>query len=142
MEVATFPVSRIKLDGGSTRLQGDELLVNREQLRSAVTADVRLADVSIDVVKPGESARVVHFCDAIEPRIKVNGPGVCYPGLTGSVGTVGNGRTHRLGGMAVILSAEYPTKGTGVGAAFEAILDMSSRSREPRSRARSISLFP
>ena len=125
LEVATFPVSRIKLDGGSTRLQGDELLVNREQLRSAVTADVRLADVSIDVVEPGESARVVHFCDAIEPRIKVNGPGVCYPGLTGSVETVGNGRTHRLGGMAVILSAEYPTKGTGVGAAFEAILDMS-----------------
>jgi glycine reductase complex component B subunit alpha and beta len=125
LELATFPVSRVTLNGGATELRGTELFVNRERLRNQVASDVRFADVSIELVEPGESARVVHFCDAIEPRIKVAGPGVCYPGLTGSVETVGSGRTHRLGGVAVVLSAEYPSKGTGVGAAFEAVLDMS-----------------
>ena len=126
LDIATFPVSRITLDGSSsTRLEGTELRVGRQQLRQMITSDVRLADPSVEVIEPGESARVVHFCDAIEPRIKVAGEGACYPGLLGSVETVGNGRTHRLGGMAVILSAEYPTKGSGVGAAHEAVLEMS-----------------
>ncbi len=126
LDIATFPVSRIILDdSGTTRLEGQELLVNRERLRETIKADVRMADAQIDVIEPGESARAVHFCDAIEPRIKVAGPGVCYPGLMGAVETVGTGRTHRVGGMAVVLSAEYPTKGSGVGAAHEAVLEMS-----------------
>jgi len=124
LELATFPVSQVTLDG-STRLEGRNLHVSREELSKLITADVRLSHAEVDVVEPGESVRVVHFCDAIEPRIKVQGPGECYPGLTGSVETVGAGCTHRLAGVSVALSAEYPVKGSGVGAAHEAVLEMS-----------------
>ena len=41
--------------------------------------------------------------DIIEPRVKVSGPGTTYPGVWGrSNDRVGTGRTHRLGGFAVI----------------------------------------
>jgi glycine reductase len=41
--------------------------------------------------------------DVLEPRIKVEGPGMVYPGVCGRpVTTVGQGRTHRLAGVAVV----------------------------------------
>ncbi len=139
LELATFEVSQITVGSDAASLQGGELIVDCEQLRKIIRTDVRLADAAIDVVEPGESARVVHFCDAIEPRIKVAGAGACYPGWAGSVETVGAGRTHRLGGMAVVLSAEYPSKGSGVGAAFEAVLEMSGPGAlSPLSRTRNL----
>ena len=102
------------------------LRVNRDELRQLVLSDPRIAKVEFEVVKPGESARVIHVCDAIEPRIKISGPGACYPGLLGPTETVGRGVTHRLSGMSVVLSAEYPGEaGTGVAAVHEAVLDMS-----------------
>jgi glycine reductase complex component B subunit alpha and beta len=40
--------------------------------------------------------------DVVEPRIKVEGPGVVYPGICGRpITTVGQGRTHRLAGVGV-----------------------------------------
>lgn len=123
LELATFPVSRIVLQG-PTCLRGDVLQVDPRELVQMVMSDPRLAAASIDVAEPGESVRVTHFCDAIEPRWKAAGPGACYPGLLGPVTTVGSGRTNRLGGLAVVLSAEYPEKGSGVGAAHEAVLEM------------------
>ncbi len=126
LELASFPIKQVTVEPhGRTRLQDGHLYVSRLELEGIVCSDVRLSSLQVDVAKPGESARIVHFCDAIEPRLKVSGAGVCYPSLAGGAETVGAGRTHRLSGVAVTLSAEYPSKGSGVGAAFEAILDMS-----------------
>ena len=125
LDMGIFPVNEILFDEG-TRLDGDVLRIDRNELRQLVLEDPRISNVEIELVEPGESARVIHVCDAIEPRIKVKGPGGCYPGVFGPVDTVGRGLTHRLQGMAVVLSAEYPRLvETGVGAAHEAILDMS-----------------
>ncbi len=125
LEMGTFPVRQIKFSE-QTRLAGEVLEVCRQELLDLISADPRFAAIEIDLVQPGESARVVHVCDAIEPRIKVQGPGDCYPGILGSIETVGQGTTHRLEGMAVVLSAEYPREiATGTGAALEGILDMT-----------------
>lgn len=125
LDVGTFPVNKILFDT-ETRLDDAELRINRDELQRLILADPRISDIEIEVVEPGESARVIHVCDAIEPRLKVTGPGVCYPGVLGSVDTVGRGVTHRLQGMSVVLSAEYPRLiETGTGAPREAILDMS-----------------
>jgi glycine reductase len=41
--------------------------------------------------------------DVVEPRVKVSGPGIAYPGWFGrSIDTVGRGRTHRLAGVGVV----------------------------------------
>jgi glycine reductase len=124
LDIGIFPITEILVDG-ETLIEGDVLRIKRSELRQLVCADPRVQDVEIEVVRTGESARVIHVCDAIEPRVKTAGPGACYPGVIGPVDTVGAGLTHRLSGMAVVLSAEYPTPGSGVGAVHEAILDMS-----------------
>lgn len=125
LELASFPVRRTVF-ADATALEGDELRVDRRELAQLITADARIATAEIDLVAPGESARIIHVCDAIEPRIKVEGAGVCYPGVMGAIDTVGSGVTNRLSGMAVVLSAEYPREiATGTGAALEAILEMT-----------------
>lgn len=125
LDMGIFPVEKIAFDN-QTRLDGKVLRVDRHELAELIRTDVRIDGFEIEVVEPGESARVVHVCDAIEPRIKIAGPGACYPGLLGPVETVGRGVTYRLSGISVLLSAEYPRLiETGVGAAHEAILDMS-----------------
>lgn len=125
LDMGIFPVAEIRL-GHETRLEGDVLLVDRNEIRRLVLEDPRISRIEVEIVKPGESVRVIHVCDALEPRIKIEGRGVCYPGVLGSMDTVGQGVTHRLHGMSVVVSAEYPRLiETGVGAAHEAILEMS-----------------
>jgi glycine reductase len=125
LDIGVFPISKIVF-GRETRLDDDVLNLDQDELRQLVLADPRIAGVEIDTVEPGQSARVIHVCDAIEPRLKVSGPGACYPGIMGPLDTVGRGVTHRLQGMSVLLSAAYPRLiETGVGAAHEAILDMA-----------------
>jgi glycine reductase complex component B subunit alpha and beta len=124
LELQTFPVNKIEFDG-ETRLDGDLLKVSRAELQDLLQVDPRIAAVEIEIVRVGESARIVHVCDAIEPRIKVSGSGGCYPGVLGPVETVGSGITNRLDGMSVVVSAEYPRLlETGTGAAQEAIIEM------------------
>ncbi len=63
--------------------------------------------------------------DVIEPRVKVEGPGVCYPGICGrDIATVGRGRTHRLAGMGVVEVSSVNWHDAG-GDFVETHLDMS-----------------
>lgn len=125
LDIGSFPVNKIVFDL-ETRLDEDVLKVSRQELEELIQGDPRITEVNFDIVEAGESARVIHVCDAIEPRIKISGPGGCYPGVSGSVETVGEGVTHRLKGMSVVVAAEYPRLlETGTGAAHEAILEMS-----------------
>lgn len=125
LDIGTFPVSKVVFDA-ETRLDDEVLKIRRQELEELVRGDPRIAGLDLDIVEPGESARVIHVCDAIEPRVKVSGAGGCYPGIIAGVTTVGQGVTHRLQGVSVVLSAEYPRLlETGTGAAHEAILEMS-----------------
>src|SRR5262247_107078 len=70
--------------------------------------DPRLADVEIDAVHPGDSARIVHVVDAVEPRARLEPGGPAFPGVTGPPSIAGQGRTARLAGMAVVLAGLPP----------------------------------
>src|SRR5215813_12446260 len=107
LDIGSFSVNKIVFDS-ATALDGDVLRIDRAELKHLVEGDPRIAQIQIDIVETGESARIIHVCDAIEPRIKISGPGCCYPGVAGSTETVGKGVTHRLSGMSVVISAEYP----------------------------------
>jgi glycine reductase len=81
--------------------------------------------VSFDVVYPGESVRVTGVRDIVEPRVKVRGPGQVFPGTLSPVEHAGEGRTHRLSGMAVIAAAAYEgTVRAGLAVQRSALLDM------------------
>ncbi len=99
LEMGTFPVSDVVF-GRATRYDAGRLTVDRDAVLAAVRQDPRIASAELEIARPGESVRIWPVRDVIEPRIKVEGPGVCYPGICGrDIATVGEGRTHRLAGM-------------------------------------------
>src|SRR5262249_29597996 len=101
LEMGTFPVTDIVF-GPATRYDAGRLTVNRDGVLAAVRQDPRIASAELEIARPGESVRIWPVRDVIEPRIKVDGPGVCYPGICGrDIATVGAGRTHRLAGVGV-----------------------------------------
>ena len=124
LEMGTFPVSDI-VWGGRTRWQDGVLEVGRDDLLNEIRKDPRIARVDLELARPGESVRIWPVRDVVEPRIKVEGPGVIYPGICGRpIATVGEGRTHRLAGMGVVEVSETPWHEAGGDHLF-VFLDMS-----------------
>ena len=101
LEMGTFPIHDVVF-GSHTRWQDGRLEIDRDSILDLILHDPRIATAELDLAKPGESVRIWPVRDVIEPRIKVEGPGVVYPGICGRpITTVGQGRTHRLAGMGV-----------------------------------------
>ena len=122
LEIANFPVERIVL-GDETRYIDGELRVNPEEARSRMFDEAFFDDISVHVAHPGDSTRLIHIVDVVEPRYKQSGAGCVFPGVLGPPVQAGTGRTARLNGMAVV-----STSGPAAGESQywrEAILDMT-----------------
>ena len=122
LEIAGYPVKRIVLDD-ETRYSDGELLVNPEDVRSRMSDRRFFEDISVHTTHPGDSTRVIHIVDVVEPRCKQSGPGCVFPGVLGPPVQAGTGRTACLEGMAV-MSVSMPAAGESQ-YWREAILDMS-----------------
>ena len=124
LELAEFPVSEIRL-GAGFRYRDRILELDQEELLALVLNDKRIEHASLATAVPGDRTRVTGIRDIVEPRVKVGGKGQVFPGILGPVTDVGDGRTHRLSGMAVVASAEYEGKiRAGTAAERSGILDM------------------
>src|SRR3989338_3759097 len=112
LELAEFPVTQLRL--------GTEL-----RYKAGIFEDKRIQDASVAVAAPGEKVRITGIRDVVEPRVKVQGRGQVFPGIMGPVVPVGDGRTHRLSGMAVVTTAENEgTIRSGSAVQRSAMLDM------------------
>ncbi len=124
LELATFPVKGVQFSN-QTDYNNGTLGINKDELVALILEDKRIKSADLDVAFPGDRTRVVLVRDAVEPRIKVSGPGCVFPGILGPVETVGKGRTHRLSGVTVMPSAWYkPTILSGTSAQSSGIVDM------------------
>lgn len=103
--------------GGTTALEGGTLTIDAATL-TQVFSDAALASVTLSVIHPGDSARIVKVLDAVEPRTKGAGGGGIFPGLVSADGAIGVGDTHVLRGVAVVTAGYIPR-------AQEALVDMS-----------------
>jgi glycine reductase complex component B subunit alpha and beta len=125
LELGSFFVREVSF-GARTRLDAGHLEVNADDLVAVVLQDARLTRANVELVRPGEDARIVHVCDAVEPRCKVEPRRGAFPGFTGPIQTVGDGRTHRLAGVVVLETAELPWRHRGgIQIPREGILDVS-----------------
>src|SRR5262245_31946425 len=104
LEMATTEVRDVRFSH-TTRVADGVLEVDREDLRRLLADDETFDDVTIDVVRPGEPARIIHVMDVAEPRGKTP-PGSTFPVLLGAPRTVGDGRTHRIEGVAVVATSD------------------------------------
>src|SRR5690606_5979161 len=87
-----------------------------------------VARVDLEVVKPGERARIVHVLDTIQPMCKVSGAGQEYSGFFSQPLTVGEGVTNLFRGLTVMESAPLPwdeSASSGLLYPRDAIVDMT-----------------
>ena len=134
LELASFPVENV-IFSSETRWRDGILEINPEELLALARRDPRIQKVDLDLARPGESVRIVNVQDVIEPRVKVAGPGVAYPGVCGRpMETVGQGRTHRLAGIGVTLCADLLPYQSAPFTIFRSSIDMTGLgAREPYS---------
>jgi sarcosine reductase len=115
--------------GASTSLAGGKLTVNREELTHLLLqADQHsfIESIVLEIVKPGDDARIVHVLDTLQPGVKVAGEGEFMPGQLSDPTIVGSGRTHLISNLAVMECAELPWAGkSALLYARDAIVDMT-----------------
>lgn len=130
LELAEFPVKQIRL-GRRFAYDNGRLEVDEGALLDLIQQDTRIENVSLAVVAPGDKVRITGIRDLVEPRLKVSGTGQVFPGVISPLSDVGDGRTHRLSGMTVMVAAEYEgTIRAGTTIQRSAILDMSGPGAE------------
>ena len=96
----------------STRLDGDTLDIDRDELRGLLLEDEALSDVAFELAAPGDDCRAGPVFDIIEPRAKASGSSPDFPGILGPPLTAGLGTTHVLSGMAVTVLDEHAAGGS------------------------------
>jgi sarcosine reductase len=124
LQLETRRITRLEL-GDHSQVAGTTLKINRGELLNLLIKDPAIQRVDLAVAHPGEDIRIVHLLDAVEPRFKLDGHSRIFPGLLGPPETVGDGRTNRLEGMAILSTAIFPVRVGGLLQAREAIVDMS-----------------
>ena len=132
LELGKFPVSEVR-EGSHTDYRDGVLTVDTESLTRLVLENPAIVHARIEIVRPGDSARIVGYRDVVAPQVKVEGPGVAYPGICGRPAEfTGRGRTHRVDGVGVVNLAdtEPPPGGKAEKLAhgFDTLFDMSGPS--------------
>jgi glycine reductase len=105
LELANYQTQAVKF-GSHTSWNDGVLTIDKDDLLRPILANPLVESADISIAAPGESTRIVDVSDIVEPRMKVGGDAVAYPGILGrTVATVGDGRTKRLGGVCVVTCA-------------------------------------
>ena len=128
LERGYFTVKDVQF-GGATSFNNGVLTINKEKLESYLLSEdenKNIASLELEIVKPGENARIVHVLDTVQVGIKVDGEGEFMPGLLCDPLIVGSGRTHLITNLAILECAELPWAGkSALLYARDAIVDMT-----------------
>jgi glycine reductase len=65
--------------------------------------EIEVEGADVQIVRPGDSVRVTHVLDAVEPRVRPDGR-AAFP----TEGKAGEGRTNSLGGVVVLSCLDFP----------------------------------
>jgi glycine reductase complex component B subunit alpha and beta len=88
-ELASFPGHQLELDAA--------------RIAELAEQEDVLEGVSVEIVRPGEEARITHVLDAVEPRARPDGRRAFPTDLR-----AGMGRTNRLDGVALVSCLDFP----------------------------------
>ena len=132
LELHKVSIQNLKF-GASTKVEGQTLVINKEELTKLLLEDARLGAVELELAHPGDSTRIMPVKDAVEPRCKLCGGNEVFPGFIGGVESVGQGATLVLDGVAIITTGRLV-------APQEGIIDMSGIGAEytPFSKTRNL----
>jgi hypothetical protein len=75
--------------GAKTVIEDDVLFIDCEELAAWLEAEPFFDHVEIELAHLGESCRIIHVLDVLEPRYRLNGPN--FPGTLDPNGLVAAG---------------------------------------------------
>ena len=121
--------------GSQTVIDDHILFIERQELVSLLAQEPLFNDVEIDLAHPGESCRIIHVLDVLEPRYRLNGPN--FPGALDKVGLVGTGQTRALKNVCVVETSVEQARGRN-------IIDMSGPATDysPFGKTHNVVLIP
>jgi len=117
LTLANFYVKDICF-GNKTEMKDGILTVNKEEALAIALEDNHITHAELYIVKPGDKVRLVPVKEAIEPRYRAEG-GPLFPGVTGELLQAGNGTTHALKDMSVLVVGKH------YGGFQDGLIDMS-----------------
>lgn len=88
--------------GNEMSVKNGTLTIDKEAIIEALKDDVNVKEVKIDIAKPGDKTRIIPVKDVIEPRVKIEGEGNGFPGVSTAVTQAGSGKVNILDGAAVV----------------------------------------
>lgn len=103
LSIESVDIKNVTFCCDKTYAEHGNLYVNSEELRQKICEDERIASVDMEVVRPGDSVRLLNVQDVVQPRCKI-GEDSDFPGFVSKMVTVGSGRTRSLLGVAVAVS--------------------------------------
>lgn len=86
--------------GDVTSLKDGVLTVNKEEALGVMASEL-FSRLDLQLVRPGESCRILAIMDCMQPRCKADHPENSYPGIWGKLAPAGEGRTVALKGVLV-----------------------------------------
>ncbi len=98
--------------GSRTVVDDHVLFIDRQELTSLLAQEPLFDNVEIDLAHPGESCRIIHVLDVLEPRYRSNGPN--FPGALEGIGLVGAGQTRALKNLCVVETSADHTRGRNI----------------------------
>lgn len=105
LEIGNFQIQNIEFGAKSSYAHGT-LTINKEEALALVMEDEHITEADIIITKPGDDVRIVPVKEAVEPRFRLNA-GSTFPGITGSIERVGNGKTVALKNCSVLAVGKH-----------------------------------
>ncbi|HEY6074250.1 MAG TPA: glycine/sarcosine/betaine reductase component B subunit [Anaerolineales bacterium] len=88
-----------------TRLENGKLFLDVDELSGLLRSDPNIAEIRLDIARPGESVRIIPVKDVIEPRASLIADYPVFPGVLSAwdpdAGAVPSGEIVSLSGMVV-----------------------------------------
>src|SRR6056297_2847396 len=105
LEIGNFQVQNLEF-GETSSYRDGTLIINKKEALDVVLEDEHIIDADIILTHPGDDVRIVPVKEAVEPRFRLNG-GPTFPGVTGKIERVGNGKAVALKGCSVLAVGKH-----------------------------------
>ncbi len=137
LEIESIDIINV-MSGAKTQVENHVLSIDFKELEKIILSDERICGVTIEIVSPGDSCRIVNVVDVIQPRCKIGREGDDFPGYLGEIVPAGHGKTRSLRGVAVVLSNSASKR------SYSSLIDMSGIGMEmgPYGKMKILSLHP
>lgn len=101
LELRRIHIKDIQL-GEETKVVNGVLTVSAQDLINKLKEDENVKEVKVDIARPGEKVRIIPVKDVIEPRVKIEGEGNGFPGVSTKIAQLGDGKINVLYGAAIV----------------------------------------